>query len=218
MPNCHRFARRSMFLEIARDALGDELTTDDISKRETALDVELIKLLGKACSGNLERPTRQARALDITRLIHNPGIFASAIKVAQFYKLRGLEDRIQQVKAMREEDDRLYSARDKRREWASDLDAVAPPPRAATTNGAQVGGVRPFEDFNPPAAVPRPGLTRANPAPVVEASSSTSPWDMDEYTTESRRKRTPPDGDLMAGDPKRRALPSTKAPGPSEKS
>jgi chromosome transmission fidelity protein 4 len=198
-----------MFLDIARDALGDELTTEDISKQETALDMELIKLLGKACSSNLDRPTRQARALDIARLIHNPGIFESAIKVAQFYKLRGLEDRIGRVKAMREDEDRLRTARDRRRDWAGDVAPVAAPVRPA--HGTAASSVRAFDDFDPPAAVARPGLARVK---VAGPAASSSPWASSSEDAlgaelapdgEGKRKRTP-DDDPPAVDLKRRAF------------
>jgi chromosome transmission fidelity protein 4 len=203
-----------MFLDIARDALGDELTTEDISKRETALDIELIKLLGKACSGNEDRPTRQARALDLVRLIHNPAIFDSAIKVAQFYKLRGLEDRIGRVKEMREDEDRLHSARDRRREWAGDVAPVAAPIRPAY--GVTANGSRPFEDFNPPAPVARPGLAKARVAVPTSSytwSSGDDGFESFEPTpdNETKRKRTP-DDDPSVSDAKRRAFGAPPAP------
>jgi chromosome transmission fidelity protein 4 len=199
-----------MFLDIARDALGDELTTEEISKQEATLDMELIKLLGKACSSNLDRPTRQARALDLARMIHNPSIFESALKVAQFYKLRGLEDRIGRVKTMREDEDRLRSARDRRREWAGDVAAVPAPVRPAY--GAMASGTRAFGDFEPPAPVPRPGLARVTLAAPAPSSSSWATSNEDTFESaeqrhdsEIKRKRTP-DDDPPAIDPKRRAF------------
>jgi chromosome transmission fidelity protein 4 len=212
-----------MFLDISRDALGDELTTDDISKRETALDMELIKLIGKACSSSKDRPARPVRALDLARMIHNPAILDSAIKVAQFYKLRGLEDRMNQLKASRADDDRLYMARERRREWAGDV-APIPAPHAPTYIGLNANGPRPFEDFNPPPAVPRPGLTRAVPttqssAATPSSSSFVKPtysWDETSDDVEPKRKRTPED-DAPASDPKRRAVQPNGAPAAASK-
>jgi chromosome transmission fidelity protein 4 len=213
-----RLARRSMFLDIARDALGDELTTQDIGTRETELDIEIIKLLGKACSSNVDRPTRQARALDLVRMIHNPAIFPSAIKLAQFYKLRGLEDRINQLKDLREEEDRQHTARDRRREWAGDVAAV-PPPRNLVQTITNVNGARAFGDFAPPPASSRLGLARAKPSTAqpfttssTHQSPSTSTWDLHDDEDgppapdgEPKRKRTPQD-ELGSTEAKRRAV------------
>jgi chromosome transmission fidelity protein 4 len=209
-----------MFLDMGRDTLGDELTTDDIRKRETTLDMELIKLIGKACSSGSDRPARPARALDLTRMIHNPAIVDSAIKVAQFYKQRGLEDRMRQVKASREDDDRLYAARERRREYASDVSAI-PAPRGPSYGGLNANGPRPFEDFNPPPPVARPGLARAVPttqSSSIASGSSSLPSSSHNWETysepgedsEPKRKRTPED-EAPAAEPKRRALQSNGA-------
>ncbi|KAH9831247.1 uncharacterized protein C8Q71DRAFT_861980 [Rhodofomes roseus] len=147
-------AREGMLLDILRDSLGDQLTTDDISRRELALDKELIQLIQNACKND-----RLARALDLTKLLHHTASFDMAIKVAGFYHLIGLQEKIEALKDDREETDRLADAREKRRQRARDL-TVIPAPR---TVFAAVPRQKAFQDFKPPPAKHRPGLERATP-------------------------------------------------------
>lgn len=68
-----------------------------IKEREVALDKELLQLVQGACKAdNLQR------ALDIARLMHNPATIDAAAKVAGFYHLPGLQERIQRVKGEKE--------------------------------------------------------------------------------------------------------------------
>lgn len=147
-----------MLLDILRDGLvDDELTTDDISRRELALDKEVIQLIQAACKDD-----KLARAIDLAKLLHHNASFDMAIKVAGFYHLIGLQEKIQMLKEDREDDDRLVVARDRRRERLGDFASV-PAPRAPL---AELGPSRPkaFQDFRPPPPVHRPGLERVTPA------------------------------------------------------
>lgn len=223
-----------MFLDISRDALGEELTTDDIAKQEAALDTELLKLIQKACSTTSDRPSRQTRALELTRLLHHVAFVDKAIQVAHFYKLRGLEDRMGRIKAEREDEDRLRAARERRRAWASDLDAVPPPPAPRTTQNE--ARAKAFQDFNPPAPMHRPGLARATPAPAepfraaapkrgagVSSAQHSLPVSLDDDGLsissspfqEGKRKRLEGDNDVDAipdANTKRRALDNVVTP------
>ncbi|KAK8847432.1 hypothetical protein IAR55_005290 [Kwoniella newhampshirensis] len=68
-----------------------------VKEREIALDKEMLQLVQGACKAdNLQR------ALDVARLMHNPGTIEAAAKVAAFYHLPGLQERIQGVKAEKE--------------------------------------------------------------------------------------------------------------------
>ncbi|PCH43744.1 hypothetical protein WOLCODRAFT_122518 [Wolfiporia cocos MD-104 SS10] len=158
-------ARETLLLDIIRDQLDDELTTDDISRRELALDKELIQLIQNACKND-----KLARALDLTKLLHHTPSFDMAIKVAGFYHLIGLQEKMEALKADREASDRLADARDRRRQRARDLAPVAP----LRPVYAEPARPKPFQDFRPPPAKHRPGLERATPAIKPSRSSGTS--------------------------------------------
>ncbi|OSD04053.1 hypothetical protein PYCCODRAFT_1408512 [Trametes coccinea BRFM310] len=158
------FARESMLLDILRDGLGDELTTDAIAARELALDKELIQLIQQAC-----KTDRLARALDLTRLLHLTPSFDMAIKVAGFYHLIGLQEKMEALKTERETDDRLENLRDRRRGLADDF---APVPAMRLPTAGESSRPKAFQDFRPPPPLHRPGLERATP--VVESSNSVS--------------------------------------------
>lgn len=149
-----------MLLDILRDGLGeDELTTDALAARELALDKELIQLIQHAC-----KTDRLARALDLARLLHLTPSFDMAIKVAGFYHLLGLQEKLEALKAERAADDRLEGLRDRRRGIADDF-APVPAMRLPGVGGGG-GDARPkaFQDFRPPPALHRPGLERATPS------------------------------------------------------
>lgn len=162
---------------MARDNLDEELTTQDIVTREHALDKELIKLIQGSCKSD-----NSTRALELTKLLHNLSSIDSAIKVASFYHLKSVEDKMRSLKAVREdEDDRAEVAREKRRRW----NKVDEPVRqlASSSLASEFSRpAKPFQDFGPPAAVPRPGLTRAIPSTerfssIVPSESISSAWD-----------------------------------------
>jgi chromosome transmission fidelity protein 4 len=78
--------RGSISLSQLRDSQADEHT---IKQREISLDKELLQLVQGACKAdNLQR------ALDLTRLMHNPGSVDAAAKIAGFYHLPGLQERM----------------------------------------------------------------------------------------------------------------------------
>jgi len=78
--------RGSISLSQLRDSQAEEHT---IKQREISLDKELLQLVQGACKAdNLQR------ALDLTRLMHNPGSVDAAAKIAGFYHLPGLQERM----------------------------------------------------------------------------------------------------------------------------
>jgi chromosome transmission fidelity protein 4 len=78
--------RGSISLSQLRGSQADEHT---IKQREISLDKELLQLVQGACKAdNLQR------ALDLTRLMHNPGSVDAAAKIAGFYHLPGLQERM----------------------------------------------------------------------------------------------------------------------------
>ncbi|EIW71228.1 hypothetical protein TREMEDRAFT_28047 [Tremella mesenterica DSM 1558] len=92
--------RGEVHLSLLRDAV--EETPDgeieyDIKTRSVALDKELLQLVQGACKAdNLQR------ALDLSRLMYLPGTIDAAAKVAAFYHLPGLQERIQSVRLEKE--------------------------------------------------------------------------------------------------------------------
>ncbi|WWC59498.1 uncharacterized protein I303_102054 [Kwoniella dejecticola CBS 10117] len=68
-----------------------------IKEKEVSIDKEYLQLVQIACKAdNLQR------ALDVARLMHNPGTIEAAAKVAAFYHLPGLQERIVAVKTEKE--------------------------------------------------------------------------------------------------------------------
>ncbi|KII92369.1 hypothetical protein PLICRDRAFT_102810 [Plicaturopsis crispa FD-325 SS-3] len=167
------FQRDSLFLEIERDNLGDALTTDAITRRELALDKELIQLIGLACKAD-----KLPRALELTQLLHLTPSFDMAIRVAQFYHFPGLEEKMEAVKAERtREDTRAERARRKRREYQSDAELVPPPLRLPADGPSS--RARGFDDFGPPPKIERPGWGQAKPAVETTKFTKKAPREND---------------------------------------
>ncbi|KAH9176634.1 WD40 repeat-like protein [Lactarius sanguifluus] len=186
----YSFARESMHLRITRDALGDEDPPDELLARELALDKELVQLIQTACKND-----KLPRALELTRMLHHTSSFDMAAKVAAFYRLVGLQEKMQALK-----EDRVASGRPRLRDWARDYDPVLPPrlpPADVPRNGSKA-----FQDFGPPAAVHRPGLARATPSlpPLPEEDDVYSGnEDYAAVPSESKRKRAVGDGIARGG-------------------
>ena len=193
-----------MHLQITRDALGDEDPPDEVLTRELALDKELVQLIQTACKND-----KLPRALELTRMLHHTSSFDMAVKVAAFYRLVGLQEKMQALK-----EDRAASGRSRPRDWTWDYDPV-PPPRLPPADVPRSGS-RAFQDFGPPSTVHRPGLTRATPGlpPLLKDDVYSV---NDDYTSavagpsESKRKRTDDDGitygnNALADNTKRRAV------------
>lgn len=191
--HAYRFARETLLLDILRDSLGEDLSTPDLATRELALDKILIQLIQHACKSD-----RLARALDAVRLLHHTPSFDAAAKIAGFYHLIGLQEKIELLKDDREDADRLEGLRDRRRQTQTDF---APVPAMRLPAAPAAGGSRPkpFQDFRPPPALHRPGLERANPAAVAASSQMTEDSTVfngssytdtqDDYSWQSPRKR-----------------------------
>jgi len=152
LTNIFSFARESMHLQITRDSLSNEDEPDEILARELALDKELVQLIQTACKND-----KLPRALELTSMLHHTSSFDMAIKVAGFYRLIGLQEKMEALK-----EDRITHGRPQRRNWARDYDPVLAP-RLPPADVPRGGPSRAFQNFGPPAGVHRPGLARATP-------------------------------------------------------
>ncbi|KAG1751494.1 WD40 repeat-like protein [Suillus paluster] len=178
-----RIARERIYVNLARDALGDELTSPDIDKREIELDKQLIKLIQAAC-----KTDKAPRVIELVKRLHFPNSITAASQLAGFY---------QAIKLWREQNATPAEEAREGRQGFSYEDAPLTRPK-------------PFQNFNPPPKVDRPGLTRSagivepteftassaairasrTRAPQASTSRSTSP--------EGKRKRNDNDDDLVS--------------------
>lgn len=211
-----RVERELLLIEFSRDALGEELTSNDIAQRELAMDKEFIKLIQIACKAD-----NIPRAIELTKLLHHTLSFDSAIAIAKFYHLVGFKEKIELLKHDREDsEDRLDLARDKRRRWMKpDL-----PPRQLPSGVTPTFVTKPFQNYDPPPAMHRPGLARPEPRVVTTkysnaalngsadfSSLSGSPIMQSTSTSfsaspDGKRKRNDVEESAIDADPKRRAL------------
>lgn len=110
-----------------------------LKQREIALDKELLQLVQGACKAdNLQR------ALDLSRLMHNPASVEAAAKIAGFYHLPGLQERM--ARTLVDKKKRKAIAPPSRRERERERDSYTPAPAAATKG---------FADFAPRATARR---------------------------------------------------------------
>ena len=169
-----------MHLQISRDALSNEDVPDEIFARELALDKELVQLIQTACKND-----KLPRALELTSMLHHTSSFDMAVKVAGFYRLIGLQEKMEALK-----EDRITHGRLQRRDWARDYDPVLPP-RLPPADVPRGGASKAFQNFAPPATVQRPGLARATPSspPIPNDHSITA------VTDEGKRKWVGDDDD-----------------------
>ena len=170
-------ARDSILLGWNKDALvGTELTTDEIAKGELALDKGLIKLLQTAIKAD-----QLQRAHDIVRLMHHSTSLDMALKVAQFYHLLGLEEKIKEWKRVVQDRERLEEERDARREWRN---VGRPVGMGEGLVSAQFGLGSGAPGGFDTAAVPRKSLGSAKPLTGTTAFSKNS-GKADKFTSSS---------------------------------
>ncbi|KAJ3551325.1 hypothetical protein NM688_g4769 [Phlebia brevispora] len=211
-PSEEHLARENLFLDILRDGLGDELTTDEISKKELELDKEIIQLIQSAC-----KTDQLARAMDLAKLLHHTASFDMAIKLAGFYHLIGLQEKFEALKEDREDVDRLETAREKQCPIADccphpDPKAVPglqPTTRCTTT---PVLSATPAPAYRPPTR-PRREVdlpSRMPDSDDFQSSAATVDWDLEssafDMTQDGKRKRSEEPGSDTENDIKRRAL------------
>lgn len=143
-----------MHINLARDTLGDELTSSELDKREIDLDKMIIKLIQAACKAD-----KAPRVLELTRRLHFTHSIAAASQLAGFYKLIGLQEKIDAIKRWREAGPGPAEEARERRRRLEQEDVYMERPKL-------------LQNFDPPPKIERPGLTRS--AGVIERSEFTS--------------------------------------------
>ena len=152
--------------------------SDEIATKELELDKVLIQLIQNACKND-----KLPRVLDLVKMLHHTTSYDMAAKVAGFYHLIGLQEKIETLKADREEggdDEDEYGveprevARRKREQWKRETSATVPPPHPVGES-SRYNGAKAFQDFGPPPAIHRPGLARAAGRCIPSEPSQTPP-------------------------------------------
>jgi chromosome transmission fidelity protein 4 len=95
-----------------RDGLADQLQSEEVARKELALDKYLIQLIQLACkAGHLQK------AVDGVLALHHKASFDGASKIAGFYQLAGLQEKISKVKEAYSRRDRREEERSSRQSW-----------------------------------------------------------------------------------------------------
>ncbi|KAJ7647353.1 hypothetical protein FB45DRAFT_1100523 [Roridomyces roridus] len=204
-----KIERDTILLEILRDALDDEMTNEQISKHEQLMDKDYVLLIQSACQQD-----NVPRAIELAKLIHNSKFLDSVIKISEFYHFKGLTEKIQTLKKIREAgEDRLLVAREKRRQWTR----PDPLPRTLSAPNESESRPKPFQDFGSPPPVTRPGLQPARPVKETTRYTASPSIDMPPPSSvpsppENKRKRDeveelPSSFEFMAPAPKQKVNP-----------
>ena len=208
-----RVARETILLDHLRDALEDDvLTDDDISRTELDLDKELIQLIQLACKHD-----RLQRALDSAKLLHHTASIDMAIKVADFYHLNGLREKFVVLKSIRANMDRLRDERESRRDWKTASGRVLPlhdPYASAEDALRQLRGAPTAPTAYRARVAPTPSLEPSRTGQRIMPSSSMEPSSSSRTVVEAspppeKRKRDVVDeNDFGTDTPKRRTTES----------
>lgn len=126
------------------------MTSSELDKREVELDKSILKLIQAACKAD-----KAARVLELTRRLHFTHSMTAASQLAGFYKLLGLQEKIDTIKRWREEGPSPVEEARERRQRLEQEDAYMERPKL-------------LQNFDPPPKIERPGLTRS--AGTIERS------------------------------------------------
>ncbi|ORX33917.1 hypothetical protein BD324DRAFT_584077 [Kockovaella imperatae] len=203
--------RGEMQLSVQRESIESD-GESSVKAREVALDKILLQLVQGACKAD-----NLSRALDITRLMHNPATVDAASKVAAFYHLPGLQERIQGVKL--DVEYRRATQRSKRpaavassssskktRVGSASFGDFAPKQARRSFGGVQ-RDVTPAASGRAETYVPETPGIESTPAPFVPSVTDEEmrPYLEDASSPEPKRKRDEESEDFSA--PKRRPEP-----------
>jgi chromosome transmission fidelity protein 4 len=160
--------------------ISDE--TGDIAKRKLSVDKELIKLIQIAC-----KKDNIPRAIELTKLLHHIASLDMALKVADFYHLVGLREKIETLKEVREGNSRSVVVQERKRQWTklphnpnSDyMTSVDPLVQLSVTSGANLARAMPLMETS---------RHSSNMAETVSVTSSTAPDSIIGASAKQKRK------------------------------
>ena len=170
-------------LEFQHYDISDE--TGDIAKRELSVDKELIKLIQIAC-----KKDNIPRAIELTKLLHHIASLDMAVKVADFYHLIGLREKIETLKEVREGNSGSVAIQERKGQWtkpsllphdpASDyVTSVDPLVQLSVTSGASLARAMPFMETS---------SHSRNMSETVSVTSSTAPYSIIGTSAKQKRK------------------------------
>ncbi|KAG9103977.1 hypothetical protein FRC06_006416 [Ceratobasidium sp. 370] len=186
--------RETLQLIALQDAqLHEEDEAEEIIRGKLTIDKLVLQLIQGACKSG-----HHARAIDLASMLRSTDSLDKAAKIAEFYRLRGLQERFVSLRESREEDDGMAEEA-KRESWTHASDPI-PSKNSRYTDGRggrSNGRQQYFDEFAPPPVITRRSLAAATPIVINDTqstvSSSSMPVDEPPVVVETKRKRTEED-------------------------
>ncbi|KAG9079613.1 hypothetical protein FS749_008366 [Ceratobasidium sp. UAMH 11750] len=186
--------RETLQLIALQDAqLHEEDEAEEITRNKLTIDKLVLQLIQGACKSG-----HHARAIDLASMLRSTDSLDKAAKIAEFYRLRGLQERFVSLRESREEDDGTAEEATKE-SWARASDPI-PSKNGQYTNergGRGNGRQQYFDEFAPPPVITRRSLATATPIVINDTqstvSSSIMPVDEPPVVVETKRKRAEED-------------------------
>lgn len=187
----YRLLREQIFTMGYRDTLEDRLHSTELARRELEIDKQLIQLIQAACkAGQLQK------AVDGVLSLHHKASFDGASKVAGFYQLAGLQEKIERVKEAYLNHDWREEDREKRKRWFDHKKPIIAPEAAfGTSSRGRLGDLAQSNSGRT-----RKPLKLAEPTPnskesngYYESETFNEVWDADEVddlSSNNKRKRS----------------------------
>ncbi|KAG8694965.1 hypothetical protein FRC09_009480 [Ceratobasidium sp. 395] len=162
--------RETLQLVALQDAqLHEEDEAEEITRSKLTIDKLVLQLINGACKSG-----HHARAIDLASMLRSTDSLDKAAKIAEFYRLRGLQERFVSLREMREEDDGTAEEAAKE-SWARASDPIPNKNGQTSGRGGKSNGKQQyFDEFAPPPVITRRSLAAATPI-VVDDTQSTAP-------------------------------------------
>lgn len=170
--------------------LHEEEESDEVTRAKLSVDKLILTLVQGACKSG-----HHARAMDLASMLRSTSSLDKASKIAEFYHLRGLQERFLALRELREEDDGAAEAT-ARESWDRASDAIPNKAGQFSGGGRRNGRQQYFDEFAPPPVITRRSLATATPIVVHDESpapSSSMQVDDTPAPPEAKRKRVEED-------------------------